>query len=395
MKLFTPWVKLLFLLSLAFILQGCFGIGDNSQKGNTITTNSNGSKVSVVQNLFKGKIYFTIDHNLWVTDGINNTREIMTGGNIYDPAVSPNGKWIVVSALYKNSSDIAIMPISGGTRHNLLSGGGRFYNDGGFIKSSYHWFEQPAWSPDSTHILFLSDIEKEDWYAATGINAPLLDLQVYSIPINNTSTKPQDIAYASFGDGGDRDPSYRPGHPSEIVYTHYAYDTATRTQQVIQIYLEDANAIANHPGVYHPGLPGYDPGIAITDPKDQNIQPAFSPNGNEIVYVRRESPTQMGLYVMPVPEGVTTNPNDPKVEQLALAPYKKSSHILSGQYVSQPVWSPNGKQIAYISYNNSEFDLWLANVTFNAKTGTYSLQGNPVQLTTSGVDGNSRPFWTP
>jgi len=395
MKHFTPWVKLLFLLSLAFTLQGCFGIGDNSQKGNTITTNSNGNTVSVVQNLFKGKIYFTIDHNLWVTDGINNTRRIMTGGNIYDPVVSPNGKWIVVSTLNKNSSDIAIMPISGGTRHNLLSGSGSFYNDGGFIKSSNHWFAQPAWSPDSTHILFLSDIEKEDWYAATGINAPLLDLQVFSIAVNNTSAKPQDVAYASFGDGGDRDPSYRPGHPSEIVYTHYAYDTATRTQQVIQIYLEDANAIANHPGVYHPGLPGYDPGIAITDPKDQNIQPAFSPDGNAIVYVRRESPTQMGLYIMSVPEGVTANPNDPKTEQQALLPYKKSSHILSGQYVSQPVWSPNGKQIAYISYNNSEFDLWLANVTFNAKTGTYSLQGNPVQLTTGGIDGNSRPFWTP
>ena len=98
---------------------------------------------------------------------------------------------------------------------------------------------------------------------------------------------------------------------------------------------------------------------------------------------------------MPVSAGVTSNPNDPKVEQQALVPYKKSSHILSGLYVSQPVWSPDGKQIAYISYNNNEFDLWLANITFNTKTGNYSLQGNPVQLTTGGIDGNSRPFWTP
>jgi Tol biopolymer transport system component len=396
MKRYTSWGTLLLLVSLAFILQGCLGIGENTTpNGKTITTNSNGNQVNIVQNLFKGKIYFTIDHNLWVTDGKNNTREIMTGGNIYDPTVSPNGKWIAISMRYKNSSDIAYIPVGGGTRRNLLSGSGSFYNDGGFIKSSNHWFTQPAWSPDSTHILFLSDIEKEDWYAATGINAPLLDLQVFSIPFNNSSAKPQDVAYASYGDGGDRDPSYRPGHPTEIIYTHYAYDAATRTQQVIQIFLEDANAIANHPGVYHPGLPGYDPGIAITDPKDQDLQPAFSPDGNAIAYVRRESPSQMGLYVMPVPEGVTANPNDSKVEQQAQLPYKKSSHILSGQYVSQPVWSPYGKQIAYISYNNNEFDLWLANVTFNTKTGTYNLRGNPVQLTTGGIDGNSRPFWTP
>ena len=394
---FTPWSTLLLLLSLAFILQGCLGIGENTTpNGKTITTNSNGNQVSVVQNLFKGNIYFTIDHNLWVTDGKNNTREIMTGGNIYDPAVSPNGKWIAVSMLYKNSSDIAYIPVGGSTRHNLLSGSGSFYNDGGFIKSSSHWFAQPAWSLDSTHLLFLSDLQKNFVWANLGgdfSSAPFLDLQIFSVPFSNPNLKPQDVAYASFGDGGDRDPSYRPSHPTEIVYTHYAYDTATRTQQVIQIFLEDANAIANHPGVYH--SPGYDPGIAITDPKDQNIEPAFSPDGNSIVYVRRESPSQMGLYIMPVPEGVTANPNDPKVEQQALLPYKKSSHILSGLYVSQPVWSPDGKQIAYISYINNEFDLWLANITFNAKTGIYSLQGNPVQLTTGGIDGNSRPFWTP
>jgi len=396
LKRYTPWGTLLLLLSLALILQGCLGPGDNtSPNGKTITTNSNGNQVNIVQNLFKGKIYFTIDHNLWVTDGENNTRKLVSGGNIYDPSVSPNGKWIAVSIRNKNSSDIAYIPVGGGAKRNLLSGRGGFYNDGGFIKSSNHWFAQPTWSPDSTHILFVSDIEKEDWYTATGINAPLLDLQVFSIPFNNSSAKPQDVAYASFGDGGDRDPSYRPGHPTEIVYTHYAYDSATHTQQVIQIFLEDANAIANHPGVYHPGLPGYDPGIAITNPKDQNLQPAFSSDGNAIVYVRRESTSQMGLYIMPVPEGVTANPNNPKVEQHALAPYKKSSHILSGQYVSQPVWSPDGKQIAYISYKNSEFDLWLAKVTFNAKTSTYSLRGNPVQLTTGGIDGNSRPFWTP
>ncbi len=395
MKRHTPWGTLLLLLSLALILQGCLGIGDNTQNGNNITTNSNGNKVNIAQNLFKGKIYFTIDHNLWVTDGKNNTREIMTGGNVYDPAVSPNGKWIVVSTRNKNSSDIAIMPLSGGKRHNLLSGSGTFYNDGGFIKSSYHWFAQPAWSPDSTHIIFLSDLQKNFVWANLGgdySRASFLDLQVFSFPINNPNSQPQAIAYALFGDGGNRDPSYRPGHPTEIVYTHYAYDVATSTQQVIQIFLEDATAIAKHPGVYHPE---YDPGIAITDPKDQNIQPAFSPDGNAIVYVRRESPSQMGLYVMPVPEGVIANPNDPKVEQQAQAPYKKSSHLLSGLYVSQPVWSPDGKQIAYISYNNSEFDLWLANVNKNAKTGAYSLQGNPVQLTTGGIDGNSRAFWTP
>src|SRR5215471_12725736 len=145
MKRFTSTGTLILLLSLSVILQGCLGIGGNTtSNGQTITTNSSGNQVNVVQNLFKGKIYFTIDHNLWVTDGKNNSREILGGGNIYDPAISPNGKWIVVSTLNKNSSDIAIMPLSGGSRHDLLSGSGSFYNDGGFIKSTSHWFAQPA-----------------------------------------------------------------------------------------------------------------------------------------------------------------------------------------------------------------------------------------------------------
>ena len=219
-------------------------------------------------------------------------------------------------------------------------------------------------------------------------------MQVFSIPFNNPSAQPQVIAYASYGDGGDRDPSYRPAHPNqtpEIVYTHYAYDQ-TGTQQVIQVFLADATAIANHPYTYSPVS---DSGVPLTPGSVQNIEPAFSPDGNAIVYVRRDTSNQMSLYVMPVPEGVTADPNSPTAEQKALQPYNKSSHILSGQYVSQPVWSPDGKQIVYISYNNSEFDLWLANISYNAKTSAYSLQGNPIQLTSGGIDGDSRPFWTP
>ncbi len=392
----------LFLLVLvAFCLQGCFGIGGgsstNTPSSRTITTNSNGQQVGVnqTQNLFKGKIYFTIDHNLWVIDPSNNSHEITRGRNLYDPAISPNGKWIACIARYQNYSNLIYISIADGSAHMLRSGNGKFYNDGPYVKSSYYWYAQPAWSADSTHLLFLSDFEKEDWYAATGENAPLLDLQVFSIPLNDPS-KSQDVAYASFGDGGDRDPSFRPGHPNEIVYTHYAYDAATQTQQVIQLFLEDATQIAAHPGLYHPGSPSnaFDPGIAITSPKDQALEPAFSPNGNAIAFVKREAAGTMGIYVMHVPENVTATPNDPATAQKALLPYKTASHILSGQYVSQPIWSPDGKQIAYISYDNSTFDLWLANINYNTKTGAYSMQGSPVQLTTGGIDADSRPFWT-
>ena len=393
---YTPWLTFCLLLLVALSMQGCFGTGDNNSSGNPITTNSSGNQVTIAQNLFKGKIYLTIDHNLWVITGDSKATELLKDGDIYDPAVSPNGKWIAYVVRYKNYSNIAYIPVNGGNGTRLLDGNGTSYVDSGFPKNSYHWYVQPAWSPDSSHLLFLSDLQKD--FVWSNLNqlfksGYFLDLQVFSIPINNPAATAQPLAYASFGDGGNRDASYQPGHPDlhQIVYTHYAYDTQTGTQQVIQVYLADANAIANNPGTYSPV---FDSGIALTPPNVQNIQPAFSPDGNSIAYIRRESTTSMGLYVMPVAQGVTANPNDQNLQKQALIPYSKSSHILSSQYVSQPVWSPDGKQIAFLEYTNNEFDLWLANIQHDAKTGAYSMQGSPVQLTTGGVDGSSRPFWT-
>jgi Tol biopolymer transport system component len=401
MKSKRPWFTFALLALLVLSMQGCLGFGGSTPSNSTsITQNSSGKQVTVTQNLFKGKIYLTIDHNLWVITGDNKATELLKSGNIYDPAISPDGKWIAYVVMYKNWSDLMVMPSSGpatGSSQRLMEdGNGKFYIDSGLPKDTFHWFWQPAWSPDGTHILFLSDLQKDFVWANLNSlfsSGYFLDLQVFSIPFNNPAATPQVLAYASFGDGGDRDPAYQPAHPgsSQIVYTHYAYDEQTGTQQVIQIFMADANAITDHPGTYTPVV---DSGVALTPTDAQNIQPAFSPDGNAIVYVRRESATSMGLYIMATPEGVTANPNDPATRTQALLPYKSSSHLLSSQYVSQPIWSPDGKQIAFLEYTNSEFDLWLVNVSYNAQMGQYKIQGTPTQLTTGGVDGSSRPSWT-
>src|SRR5438270_1493885 len=168
----VPLHTVLLLVLVAICLQGCFGIGGNSSTNTpstkTITTNANGQQVGVnqTQNLFKGKIYFTIDHNLWVIDPTNNSREITKGGNLYDPAISPNGKWIAFIARYKNFSNLVYTSITGGPPHLLRNGSGKFYNDGGFVHNSYQWYAQPTWSADGSHLIFLSDLQKNyDWSA--------------------------------------------------------------------------------------------------------------------------------------------------------------------------------------------------------------------------------------
>jgi Tol biopolymer transport system component len=386
---------LLLLVLVAFSLQGCLGIGGS--KGKQVATGSNGQTVSVNQDVFKGKFYLTINHNLYALSGNNSSQELVNSGNVSDPAVSPDGKWIVFIEKYKQYSDLCVVSTSGGKVRILRTGNGKFYYIGPYLHNTFTWYAQPSWSADGSTLLFLSDLEKEDWYART-TNAPMLDLQVFSVPFNNPTAQPKDVAYAVFGDGGNRDATYRPGHANQIIYTHYTYDAATRTQQQIQLFMEDPGAISAHPGVYHPGMPGtgYDPGIAITPSTADVIEPAFSPDGNSIAYVKRNA-TDMSLYVMPTPpDSITVTPNDPNTEKQALEMYTNdSSGLVTHQlYIEQPVWSPDGTQIAYITYANSSFDLWIANVTHNAQTNKWTVKGSPTQVTSGGVDGDSRPVWT-
>jgi Tol biopolymer transport system component len=397
-KKYSPFVTICLFLLVALSVQGCSGIGNNGPSGTTITTNAGGKQVTVAQNLFKGKIYLTIDHNLWVITGNGKNTELLRSGDIYDPAVSPDGKWIAYIEKFKNYSNLDVIPANGGPVRVLKSGNGRFYIDTGIAKNTFFWFMQPEWSPDGSRILFLSDLQKNFVWADLNSlfgNNYFLDLQVFSIPFNNPSATPQVLAYASFGDGGDADASYQPSNSSgvqQIAYTHYAYDAQTGTQQVVRIFLADANAIANHPGQY---TPLQDSGVALTPPAVQNIQPAFSPDGKAIAYIRRESVTQMGLWIMATPpSSVTATPNDPTTAKQAMSVYFASTRILGNLYLSQPVWSPDGKQIAFFQYTNSEYDLWVTNVKYDAKTGKYAIQGNPQQLSTGGVDGGSRAVWT-
>src|SRR5262249_22307436 len=162
-----------------FSLQGCLGLGGNASNGNfNRTSTGNGQQLGVNnQAVFQGKLYFTINRTLWVLDGTRTPHRLTRNGiAVRDPAVSPDHKWIAFSVRYKTYADLAYMPITGSKKIQILrSGQGRYYYNAQFIHSSYTWQSQPAWSPDSTHLLFLSDFEKEAWYAYTP-NAPLLDL---------------------------------------------------------------------------------------------------------------------------------------------------------------------------------------------------------------------------
>jgi len=403
--------ELFVLLTLvALLLTGCLGTDTTYQQkdlgdGKTLELNT--------QVPLAGKLYFTLNHDLYVLDA-SGPKQLTKGMEVVDPAISPDGKTLAFIIRYKNYSDLAIMPATGGKPKVLLTGKGEYIPNPNYPapKSTHVWYAQPAWR-DNTHLLFLSDLRKLQ--INPGQDAFMLDLMAFSIDINDSRLSQinaqtvddypdvvQHVTYSIAGDGGHRDLSVRPGHPGQIVFTSYKYD-ASRTHQVVQLFLQDADAIAHAPqGTYQPGIEEIqkDPAVALTpDQADLfNMQASFSPDGNTFVYIRKPNPTSnMELYTMPVAEDVTATPNDKATEQKALQPYSQSTMLLQSQYISQPIWSPDGKYIAYIGYENNIFNLYVLEVVKEGKT--YKKNGDPIQvIKTDGqkvqLNADSRLIWT-
>jgi hypothetical protein len=412
MKKHKEWTLLFILALLSFALQSCFGSSNTNYQN--VIKGKNGNVGINTASLFKGHIYFTLNRNLYAINGSDTThpKQLTSGLEVRDPSVSPNGKWIAFSIYYQNYSDLAYMPASGGKPTIIADGNGSFSLTGAGATSSYHWFEQPTWASDSETILFLGDNQKAFWAPSLvgGYNSFILDLQLFKMSMNDRLDTQEEIAnavpvaYTAIGAGGLRNPSYRPGHKDEVIYTSYSYTAASNFTVVnAQINMIDDtvidNSLAINPYEYHPEVYGTaaNPSLAITPGTSNlsNIEPSFSPDGNTIIYARSLSATSMGLYTMPVPNDDTSTITTSGTQDLA--DYNKSNQLLTGEYLSQPVWSPDGTQIAYYSYNATTFDLWLATMVKNPKTGTYSIKkDSAVQLTQAhgDLDADSRPVWT-
>lgn len=406
----------LLLAFLLFSLQGCLGISEDSNAFQDRTIDKHGHQLQIntaLQAKFIGKLYFTLNRNLYELDSNLKLTQLTEGMDIRDPAVSPDGKWIAFIQRYKNYSNLVYMSTNphDQTIHTVVTGKGQYIPQSNG-ENTYYWFAQPAWSADSSHLLFLSDLQKNFYWNSLGgvyASAYFLDMQVFSLPLDVSLTaqqaidQAQTIGYAVFGDGGNRDPSYRAGHPEQVMYTTFQYDP-TSSKQIVQIMLEDTTLMTGaRSQQYHPGN---DPSVPLTpaSPDLVNFQPAFSPDGNTIAYVKRINSTSTGLYTMPVAEGVTNDPNDPAFNptdptnlQKAQVPYNtKSVKLLTDYSVSQPVWSPDGKYLLYYGYHNNNFDIWLAKLNKDPKTGEVSMQANSqVQLTKSDgqLEGDSRVTW--
>lgn len=189
----------------------------------------------------------------------------------------------------------------------------------------------PMWAGNGKEIYFLSDRDN------------IMNLYVYRTDDKTTRqltfSKDYDIKFPSIGN--DR-----------IVYEQggyiYLFDTGTKQARKINIEIDNDQVYARP---------------ALKDVNNQVSSIDLAPTGERIVVTARGD-----IFTVPAKAGVTYNLTNS-----------------SGAKDFNAVWSPDGKQIAYISDKSGEFHIWLRDMatgkerqlTRNLKTYIFDLQWSP------------------
>ncbi|UCF59851.1 MAG: erythromycin esterase family protein [Anaerolineaceae bacterium] len=148
--------------------------------------------------------------------------------------------------------------------------------------------------------------------------------------------------------------------PQAVIETTPTVDGGGSGRFVFSSYREGESGIFTM-GVDGSGI------VRLTEDKARLNQPAWSPDGSHIAYVRREWPTNLEIYVMKADGS----------DQIRLTRN-------FGSYDIEPDWSPDSSQIAYASSQHRSLDIYTMDLASFQQT----------QLTDHlGID--SSPDWSP
>jgi Tol biopolymer transport system component len=255
------------------------------------------------------------------------------------PAEEPGGNRLVAVRRESNSSELYLLDRNGGVLAQVT------HNSSPAVELN-HWVFYPRFSADGAQLFY--DYDPKDPH-----NVYRVDLSIFSSPADPNSKQAVQWTDPNLYTGGDVSPV--PLRDGGLIYTKFSIDDQSKVHS--QIWLQS-----------RPGTPG----VALTDPEADCLQPAVSPDQRLLAMVCTNGQISVASFYP-----ATTSLGPPAV-------------LARGQLVASPSFSPDGGTIAYLApaTPGGGFQLWTL-------PATQSTAPAPRQITSNlDLDATSAPVWT-
>jgi TolB protein len=279
-----------------------------------------------------GRILFVKDGDLWVLDS-SGAHALATGGTFSQPSWAPDGSSLAYVYRGTNFADIFTTDDQGQSQTRLT-------NSQSTVLDNNDWNLRPTWSPDGKLIAFVSDRNSA---------FPTLWLM-------------------NAADGSGRRVLQTPGLQEEDV------DAVSWSPDGTQL----AVTLFNEPGptqiaLVPLGTTGRPVGHVLSTLAGGALDPAWAPDGSWLAFAGRDG-FAMDLFA--------ERPDGTSLTRLTT----------DGLLARSPVWSPDGRQVAYLSNKTGFFEVWVVDLSVDSSGGLSP--SSPRQVTQDlHVDATSGLSW--
>jgi Tol biopolymer transport system component len=275
-----------------------------------------------------------------------NFIEIGPPGDWSQPTLTPDHTKLVAVLRAGYASDLYLLDLDGHVLKRMTK------NDSKYVAYN-HWAYYPHVSPDGANVLYSFDSPKDNG----------VDLAVWSMPLNGTQYQARRWTDPYWYTGGDISPI--PLATGGLLFVRHSIDQSTAVHS--QIYFQSRPLALAKP---------------LTSVADDCSQPALSPDGTQLAMVCSHGKQFATLQVAPF-------------NGSALGP---SRVLLDGGLYASPVWSPDGKALAYFAPSGlaGHFQLWYLTLpVVPTPTATPSATATPTATATVSAHASAHGIASP